>query len=536
MPPTITRSARATLTGLLLAALLALGCQLMTGLAGEGGALARYGVERREALVLAGGQPDTLDPARTLDGPAGVVGHIFGGLVRLDPDLRLEPHLAAGWSLSPDERTYTFHLRRDAVFHDGRPLTARDVIFSWERALDPATGSDTALTYLGAIDGAGEMASGAAAGVRGLERVDDHTVRVRLVAPTVSFLARLTMPVAMVVDETNVSRPDWERAPNGTGPFRLVAWEDDEIIVLARHEGAFEAPPPLAHVVVRMAAGIPLSLFENGEIDLVRVGGSTLERLRDPNNPLSARLQTGVAFCTQFIGFDASRPPFDDARVRRAFTLALDRPGLVRTLAQGSALPANGPLPPGMPGYLQPEGLPFDVAAARQLLAEAGYEGAGSLPPLTFVTGGSGDPGPLVTAVVTYWQENLGVTVTPTLADPFTYGESLYDGVGNLYTFGWCADYPDPDNFLDVLFGSGSPQNFGRFSDADLDTLLAEAAGEADTARRLALYADAERRLIDAAPAIFISHSLDAVLVQPDVRGYRLTPIGVPQWQRLSRP
>jgi oligopeptide transport system substrate-binding protein len=520
---------------LLFAVGLALSCRLITDLTAGDDPGARYGAERGSSLVLAGGQPRTLDPALTLEGPDSAVGHIFSGLVQFDQSLRLQPGLAAGWEIGPDGLTYTFYLRRDALFHDGRPVTAADVAFAWRRALEPGTGSDTAATYLGDIEGALAFHAGTVDVIDGLRVVDDHILTVRLATPTATFLAKLTMPVAMVVDETNVAEPDWERSPNGTGPYRLEAWEDDALMVLERNERYYGGAPALTHVVIRMGDGIPLSLYENGEIDMVWVGGSTLERLRDPNNPLSAQLQTGVDLCTTFVGFDADRPPFDDARVRRAFTLAIDRPALARTLSQGSALPAQGPLPPGMPGYQDPTGIPFDIDAAQALLREAGYASPADMPEITFATGGYGDPGPLVTTLITRWRENLGVTVTPELIDPFLYFDALYDHPGQLYTFGWCADYPDPESFLEVLFWSESSQNLGAFAEPEVDALLIAARGRLDAGERLALYAAAESTLIEAAPAVFISHSLSAVLVSPALDGYVLTPIGVPQWHLLTR-
>lgn len=516
------------------AALLGLGCQLVTGL-GSHNPAAAYGVQRDEALFLAGGQPQTLDPAQALSGPDGVVGHVFSGLVQFDPQMQVQPDLAAGWQVSEDGTVYTFYLRRNAVFHDGRAVTAADVIYSWERATDPALDAEMAATYLGDIVGVAAKLAGDAERISGLRQLDAYTLQLQIDAPKVYFLAKLTMPVAFVVDQHNVEQPDWAHQANGTGPFRLRTWQDDELIVLERNDQYYQTPPALAHVVILMGAGIPLSLYETGEIDMVGVGGSTLDRVRDPNDPLSADLVTGVDYCTQYVGFDTSQPPFDDARVRRAFVMAVDRAQLARTLYGEEALPASGPLPPGMPGYQHLAGIPYDVAQARQLLAAAGYGDGREWPPITFATGGYEDVGPLVTALITRWRENLGVEVTPRLVDPVIYMSALAENAGNLYTYGWCADYPDPENFLDVLFHSGSAQNVGRFADEAVDALLEQARSQPDSTARLALYAQAEQQIVAAAPAIFVAHSLAAVLVKPEIQGYVLTPIGVPQWHRLSR-
>ncbi|MFN2162244.1 MAG: ABC transporter substrate-binding protein, partial [Candidatus Promineifilaceae bacterium] len=216
----------------------------------------------------------------------------------------------------------------------------------------------------------------------------------------------------------------------------------------------------------------------------------------------------------------------------------LDKERLIETFSGGNALVANGPLPPGMPGYggLDGESYPFDVEKARSLLAEAGYEDPADMGTLIFTTQGYGDIGPYITAVITLWQDALGVTIEPVLLDPFTYYDELYAGnVGHFFSSGWCADYPDPQNFLEVLYHTGSEQNLSRFSDQGIDTLLDEARVEQDVFRRLALYQEAERRIVEAAPVVFIEHSISAVLVSPRLEGYELTPIGIPQWHRVSK-
>ncbi|MDX1615497.1 MAG: ABC transporter substrate-binding protein, partial [Candidatus Promineifilaceae bacterium] len=330
--------------------------------------------------------------------------------------------------------------------------------------------------------------------------------------------------------------PDWERQPNGTGPFTLQSWEDDQILILARHEAYYGRQPDLSHVAHFLGAAIPLSLYERDQIDLVGVGGGNLERAQDPNSPLNADLRLGVNMCTSYVTFDVTRPPFDDALVRQAFNYALDRQRLATGLYQGNVLPAGGLLPPGMPGYTgDVGGYDYDPEIARDLLRQAGYASGADLPPMTYSTAGYGSPGGLVTAIITMWQEALDVTVEPVLIDPFTYLDEIYAGnIGNIFTQGWCADYPDPENFLDVLFHSQSQQNLGGYASPSLDALVEEARVETDVTRRLALYQQAEQVLVDDAPAVFLNHSESAVLVKPWVRNYTLTPLGVAQWQYVE--
>ena len=487
-------------------------------------------------VTLAAGQPRTLDPALTLGGPDSPIGHIFSGLVTLDSNLQVQPDLAAGWEISPDGTVYTFYLRKDVLFHDGTPFTAADVIFSWERATDPALGSDTSGTYLNDILGAEERLAGASGSLAGLHAIDDHTLEVTIDAPKVYFLAKLTYPAAYIVQQANVAGRNWEHEAIGTGPFKLDHWTDDQEIVLTRNADYYGDNGNVERVVYLIGQGIPLAMYELDEIDLVGLGGANLARALDPNEPFSTDLATGVDMCTTTLTFDTTLPPFDDARVRQAFNYAIDKEKLIATLYNDNALPAHGALPPGMPGYNEAlMGYPHDPEQARALLAEAGFPDGAGFPVVSFYTSGYTDVGSLVEAAISMWQETLGVTIQATLLDPFIYYDELYAGHhGQIFSTGWCADYPDPQNFLDILYGTGSNQNLGGYSNPAVDRLLAQAQGEPVPATRLSIYAEAEAQIVADAPVIFLVHSQSAVLIKPRLQGYVLTPIGVPQWHRVN--
>ncbi len=517
-------------------AILACGSVDQLGALAGGDPVAQYDFDRDQSIVLAGGQPRTLDPALTHGGPSGPLGSVFSGLVTLDPDLQIQPELASSWDLSDDGTVYTFHLRPDAEFHDGRPITAEDIIFSWERAADPQTNSDTAATYLGDIIGVEEMLSGQADHISGLQAIDVQTLRVQIDEPKVYFLSKLNYPVTYVVDRENVTQPDWEKNPNGTGPFILQEWVDDEVLILARNERYYREPADVQNVVYLMGAGIPLSMYETDEIDLVGVGGSTLDRVQDPNNPLFPELRIGVDMCTTYVGFNNQESPFDNPLVRQAFSYAIEREKLIEGLFKDNVLPATGPLPPGMSGYTgKSEAYEFDQQKALSLLSQAGYENPASFPTITFTTSGYANAGPLVTALITMWQENLGVRIEPVLMDPFSYLAELYAGnTGNIFVSGWCADYPDPENFLDVLFHSRSAQNLFAYNNPQVDALLQDARTEADVDERMAQYGEIEQLIVTDAPVAFLSHRMSAVLVKPHLQNYTETPIGISQWHLVE--
>jgi oligopeptide transport system substrate-binding protein len=493
-------------------------------------------VDRDKAIYLSGGQPRTLDPATTHGGAYGPVGGIFSGLVTLNSDLQVQPELAHGWEVSDDGTLYTFYIRPEARFQDGRPVTAQDFVYSWERAADPSLGSDTVQTYLGDVVGVDEVISGESEHISGLRAIDDHTLEVRIDAPKAYFLSKLTYPVAFVVDKENADRPDWEHDPNGTGAFELQEWKDDEFIILRRNDGYYGLQPAINHLVYLMGAGIPLSMYEKGEIDVVGVGGSNLERVQDPNNPLHQDLRIGVDMCTSYVGFNNQEPPFSDPLVRQAFSYALDKERIVDGLFMGDALIAEGPLPPGMPGYTgELDGYGYDPEMAKELLARAGYDDPSTFPAVTFNTSGYGGVGPYVTSLISMWQETLGVTIEPILLDPYVFIDELYSGnTGDIFISGWCADYPDPENFLDLLFHSASKQNLSSYNNPIVDALLEEARIEAEVGSRMVQYAAIERMIVADAPVLFLTHSLAAELVKPYVENYVWTPIGVAQWHQVG--
>jgi len=483
-----------------------------------------------QALVLAGGEstnPRTYDPATTYGSGDK---RIFSGLVSFDPKLNLTPDLAESWDVSTDGTVYTFKLRQNARFHDGRPVVAQDVVYSWERAANPEIASDTVLTYLGDIVGVNEMHAGQADHISGLRVIDDHTLQVTIDAPKPYFLLKLTYATAFVVDKANVeSGEEWYRTPNGTGPYKLIEWTRFERMVYEANPDFYLGAPSIPYVVIQLYSGDSQRLYETGDVDIT--GVYSIERFTDPTEPLSRELLTGVELCTNYVVFDTTQPPFDDVNVRKAFSMAFNRQQYLDVVMEGRALPANGLYPPGLPGFnTELKGLPFDPAQARELLAQSKYGGPEGLPPIIFTNSGTGSyVDASVAALAQMWKLNLGVTITVENIEPNYYLEQIYSGNhGQLFDGGWCADYPDPENFVDVLFHTGSQQNNGGYSNAQYDALLEQARVERDTTKRIAMYQQAEQMLVDDAAALFMVHYLSYQLVKPYVKGYTFTPIDVP--------
>ena len=483
-----------------------------------------------QALVLEGGEstnPRSFDPATTLSGGDK---RVFSGLVSLNPALNVTPDLAERWDVSPDGTVYTFSLRRNARFHDGRPVTAQDVVYSWQRAAHPSLASDTVLTYLGDIVGVHEMASGQADHIRGLRVVDEHTLEVTIDTPKPYFLLKLSAAPAFVLDQANVeSGEEWYRQPNGTGPYRLVEWTRFERMIYEANKDFYLGAPSIPYIVVLLYAGDGQRLYESGEIDIA--GIYSVERFSNPAEPLHNELLTGVSLCTHYVVFDTTQPPFDDLSVRRAFSMAFDRQKYIDVVLDGHALPAVGPFPPGLPGFNTAlRGLPYDPEQARQMLAQSKYGGPGGLPPIVFSNSGVGSYiSADIAAMAEMWEQNLGVTITVENLEPNYYFDQIYSANhGQLFSSGWCADYPDPENFADVLFHSASSQNNGGYANSQLDALLEAARVEQDVAKRVSMYQQAEQIIVDDAAALFTVAPLSYQVVKPYVKGYVFTPIDIP--------
>jgi oligopeptide transport system substrate-binding protein len=287
--------------------------------------------------------------------------------------------------------------------------------------------------------------------------------------------------------------------------------------------------PAIPYIVVQLYSGDSQRLYETGDIDIT--GVYSIERFTDPAEPLHNELLTGVSLCTGYVNFDTTRPPFDDVKVRKAFSMAFDKQKYVEVVLAGHALIANGLYPPALPGFdLALRGLPYDPGRARELLSESKYGGPAGLPPIVFTRGGIGSSvDGRVAAMAEMWEQNLGVTITIENLEPNYYLDQIYSGNhGQLFSGGWCADYPDPENFADVLFHSGSPQNNGGYSNPQLDALLEQARTEPEVSKRIGLYQQVERLLVDDAAALFTTHSLSYQLVKPYVKGYTYTPIAIP--------
>jgi oligopeptide transport system substrate-binding protein len=500
-------------------------------------------------LRLPGSDPITLDPALAADAAsAAYIVEIFGGLVTIDPELNIVPDIArelptrenGGIVDNPDGTvSYTFHLRDDVVFHNtSRLVTASDFKYSMERALNPRTASTVAEAYLGDIVGATDMVRGRADEVRGIEVVDDSTLKLTIDAPKPYFLAKLTYPTAFVVDRQQVeANPrNWSRKPNGTGPYKMKEWSLGEKITLQANDRYHLGKPSVETVTYLLSGGSVLTMYQNNEIDVAGVSVNDIETVQDPTSDLNAEYVTGDDLSISYIGFNTQTEPFDDPKVRQAFAHAIDREKIAEVVLKDMLPVAQGVMMPGLPGH-NPESkaLSFDPELAQQLLKESKYGGSDGLPTVTITeVGGGANVGFDTQAMVEMWKENLGVEVEIEQTEAATFFDDLDSGRLQMFVTGWIMDYPDPEDILDVHFYSQSRLNNTRYSNPALDALLEQARTEQDVNRRMSLYQQAEQIVVEDAVWVPLYNGRDHVLVKPYVKGFEFPPMVIPHLRYVT--
>ena len=505
----------------------------------------------RQVFRLPGVSPSTLDPHLSNDdNSAEYVVEIFSGLMAFDPALNLTPDLAESYQVSSNGRVYTFKLRPNAKFQDGRPVQAQDFKWSFERACDPATGSPTADTYLGDIVGCRAKLQGQASDVAGVAALNDLTLQLTIDAPKGFFLAKMSYPTAYVLDRENVESggPTWFTRPNGSGPFKLDEYNPgQQVIMLRRNENYYREPQPtltevkyFVNAPLDMLTGYQQSLSALGEpagvtYEAVKLPNDRMAEVAGPDNPLGQQLVAVNLLSVDYIGFNVNQPPFNDVKIRQAFNLALDKRAIVKSAFYGLVPVANGIVPSSLPGYQNPDlsDYEFDLEHALDLIAASSYHSVGNLPPIALSVS---DTGIVEQAIINSYRENLGINVTLKKVPWLEYLSNLNQPnmPYQLYRLGWLADYPDPQNFLEVLFYSKSSQNYGGYNNPEVDALLDEARGTPDVGERLALYRQVEQLVLDDAAWIPLYFEVENWLVKPYVQNFHIPPIKAPKFQYVA--
>lgn len=450
-----------------------------------------------------GDEPQSLDPSIVTGQLEGrICLALFEGLTTRDASGKVIPGMAESWDISPDGITYTFHLRPGIKWSDGRPLTAPDFVNSWERTLNPATASEYSyqLYYLknGEAYGTGKLKDFSQVGVKA---PDDRTVVVTLAHPTAYFLELTSFQtlVPLPLDTIKKYGTNWIKPGHmiSNGPYVLKEWRLNDYILVEANPYYYR--PVRVHRIKVLPTNNPtacFNLFWSRKTDLIldtRSIPSTLvadikDQLYFHGNPFGA---------TSFIRFNVKRKPFDDVRVRKALALGLDKDDIVTKITRCGEPVADNLVPPGNPGYTPPKGLAYDPAAARKLLADAGYPNGQGFPDVDLLYAARGSGPAVATEIQALWRRDLGITSIHLRQQEW----KVYLNSQELMDYGislsaWIGDYNDPQTFIDMFVTDGGNNQTG-WSDPQYDQMLATSENTVDPAARFGILHDMEKILVE---------------------------------------
>lgn len=440
----------------------------------------------------------SLDPALVSDSYSiDAIQNSFEGLVAMGEDNRIHPCLAESWDLSKDGKTFTFHLRKSVKFHNGKTLQSTDVKRSLERACLKVLASPLAFDYLNDIVGARPLHEGVATEMSGIKVIDPNTVSITLDAPRPYFLAKLTCPVATVVD-CDALKDKLHVATVaemvGTGPFRVESYSEGQMLVQRAFPGYWGEKAKVDRIerpIMRDAVD-RLNAFRRGEIDMVpQLARSDYGMLlSDPQFKDQVKLLDRATL--NYFALNVEQWP--DIRVRRAIAMAIDRERIANDTLLGTVTPAKGVLPPGIPGYrADAKWIAPDADKARALLAEAGHPNGKGLPALRIsFPMENPDVGRIADQIGSQLHDTLGITVVLDKMETATLVQKQDRRELACVESGWFADYLDPQDFISMLLVSSATENHWNYKNPRFDALCAEADVCVDPKRRLDLYAQAE--------------------------------------------
>ncbi|HVM30209.1 MAG TPA: peptide ABC transporter substrate-binding protein [Candidatus Limnocylindrales bacterium] len=493
---------------------------------------ARVAAQDEPQARIVGGEPLTWDPARAGETTSvGVLAQVFETLTAFDAENQIRPALARSWSVAPDGRRIEFELRPEAQFSDGSPITGQDVVDSWFRLLDPARPSPL-VSLLSDVRGANDYLVGSAGRDAVGLRAEGNRVIVELRRPASYFLAVTGSPSLAVVPRQMWDVLDTPLMPSGmvvSGAYLPTA-QTDAGIRLEANPRYWAGPPALAAVqIVTDLGGVgAVSAFERGDVDYVQIGSWDASWIRY-DRQLGPQLREVSDFVVHYYGFDTTRPPFDDGRVRLAFAQAVD---WERLAMLDDREPAMSMVPPGIPGGGDEDFKPpYDPDAARQLLADAGYPDGEGFPEVPLVTHGYG----LEVAVATQLERELGISVPIEFREFGDYLElRRTDDRAHFWNVAWSADYPHAHDFLGLLLETGSASNEGQWSNAEYDALIAEAAATEDPDEQLRIYARAQAILRSEAPVVPVEYSSGWALSRNGLLGADPSGVGYIRFAGLA--
>ena len=447
-------------------------------------------------------EPPTLDWNKSSDTVSSqILVNIMEGLVEYDiydPQMKLIPALATKWEASDNSRKWKFTLREDVKWTDGVPFTAQHLIDGWKRLLDPATASDYAY-FLFAIKNAQEFNQGKIKDFKevGIKITAPNVIEVELVK-SVSYFPHLmahssAYPIRQdVIDKFGNQWTNPEHIQT-LGAFTLKSWQHDKMLLLERNEKYYGVKPTIKYVVsyIIPEPGTSIDMFDSGSLDgedHIPSGEVKVLAKRPEYHVMPSLL-------TAYYGINVTKPPMDNLLVRQAISYAINRKQITDFLG-GGQVPSTSWIPTGVFGYDDKLGIHFDVAKAKELLKKAGYSEAKPLPKIEIGFNTQEDNQRIAENIQAQLKTNLGINIELKNQEWKSFLSELKTNAPQIYRFGWMGDYPDPDNFMNLMT-SYSDNNHTKWKNKEYDTLVEKAAGEGDPGKRKALYDEAQKLMIE---------------------------------------
>lgn len=481
-------------------------------------------------------EPTSLDPAIGFDNVSwSSLNNLMEGLTRLGQNHEPEAAIAEKWDISEDGKTYTFHLRDNAKWSNGDPVTAGDFVYSWRHLLDPDTGS--AAAFLGNfIKGAEAYNSGkGSAEDVGVEAVDDKTLKVTLEEPTGFFLNIVTNPAFFPVNEKVAKdNPKWHAEADSfvsNGPFKLTEWKHNDHMLMEKNDQYWDADIvklDKVHWAMVNDSNTEYQMFESGELDMTGIPSELADQLIDGDN-VKIEEQAGLAFYR----FNVKKEPFQNEKIRKAFALAVNQEDIVKFVTKNKEEAAKGFV---SPGFKNPSGkdfreangdlVKFDADEAKKLLEEGmKEEGYDKLPKVTLTYNTNEDNKAIAETMQSMFKDNLGVNVTLENTEWNVFLEDQSNLKHQLSRSSFLFDYGDPINFLESFITDSSMNRTG-WSNKEYDKLIKDAKKEADEDKRWDIMFQAEKLLADEMP-LFPIHFYNQVNIYKDgVTGVVRHPVG----------
>jgi len=468
-------------------------------------------VKNQLSLVMAG-DPKSLDPAFATDVRSGqLIALLYDNLVKYGHGNDILPSIASSWDINNDGTKYTFILRDDVQFQNGKILTAQDVKYSFERLLNPNTKSHRKWLFTKVL-GANEFIEGNVDTVSGIFVKNDTTISINLQSAFNPFLGFLAMPSASIINQ------DKHGNIVGTGPWVLEEWIHDGHILLNRNDNYFSAPPHMTTLKIRiLPEALPRTAeFVTGYLDMMDVPESEFD-LWNNDPEWSSHIQKMDELNTYYIGLNCSRPPFNNPLVRQAINYAVNVDAIISSVKHNNCRFAKGPIPPVLLPQASERVYSFNPEKAKTLLAKAGYQNGFEI---DLWQSQSSDL-LFVTEAIQAQLAGVGITVNIIRNDWNMYSKAVREGVPDMYYRSWYADYPDAENFLTPLFESEvSKTRWTRYTNPQLDSLISQIQIETDDSSRNFLIMQANQTLVDDAPWIYLWHSQSVVITNPKLKGW----------------